>query len=73
MNILSFNWDIFLTFLKREYVSDDNIDILNKKKSTGQYAGYTDNNYIDRTRYVKSKEPLPVNPDFFLEGGGTFA
>ena len=51
----------------------NNIDILNKKKSTGQYAGYTDNNYIDRTRYVKSKEPLPVNPDFFLEGGGTFA
>ena len=41
--------------------------------SRGQYPGYTHNNYLDRTRYIKSEEPLPVNPDFFMDGGGTFA
>ena len=51
----------------------NNMNILNNTKSAGQYSGYTENKYIDRTRYVKSKEPIPVNPDFFLEGGGTFA
>lgn len=36
-------------------------------------AGYSSNAYLDRTRYYQSSEPLPVNPDFFLPGGGTFA
>lgn len=43
------------------------------KYSKGQYPGYTQNNYLDRTRYVESDEPLPVNPDFFVSGGGTYA
>ena len=43
------------------------------KYSIGQYPGYTHNNYLDRTRYIKSDEPLPVNPDFFIDGGGTYA
>ena len=43
------------------------------KFSIGQYPGYTQNNYLDRTRYIKSYEPLPVNPDFFIDGGGTYA
>jgi hypothetical protein len=43
------------------------------KFSRGQYPGYTHNNYLDRTRYVASDEPLPVNPDFFVDGGGTYA
>ena len=43
------------------------------KYSRGQYPGYSRNNYLDRTRYVKSEEPLPVNPDFFMDGGGTYA
>ena len=51
----------------------NNMNILNNTKSAGQYSGYTRNKYIDRTRYVKSDEPLPVNPDFFMAGGGTFA
>ena len=41
--------------------------------SRGQYPGYTKNNYLDRTRYVRSEDPLPVNPDFFMDGGGTYA
>jgi len=51
----------------------NNMNILNNTKSSGQYSGYTRNKYIDRTRYIKSKDPLPVNPDFFMVGGGTFA
>ena len=43
------------------------------KYSKGQYPGYSRNNYLDRTRYVKSEEPLPINPDFFMDGGGTYA
>ena len=43
------------------------------KFSRGQYPGYTRNNYLDRTRYVRSEEPLPSNPDFFMDGGGTYA
>lgn len=36
-------------------------------------AGYTPNAYLDRTRFYQSTEPLPINPDFFMDGGGTFA
>ena len=52
-----------------------NMEKLHKKKPLGQYSGYTRNGYIDRTRYFKTKdnEPLPVNPDFFMKGGGFFA
>ena len=35
---------------------------LNKKKTLGQYSGYTENAYIDRTRYIITKKrTLPVN------------
>jgi len=53
-----------------------NMDKLNKKKTVGQYSGYTENAYVDRTRYIdtkEGKEPLPMNPDFFMKGGGTYA
>jgi hypothetical protein len=43
------------------------------KFSIGQYPGYTQNGYLHRTRYTESDEPLPVNPDFFVDGGGTYA
>lgn len=43
------------------------------KYSIGQFPGYSENNYIDRIRYIDSDEPLPVNPDFFMSGGGTYA
>ena len=36
-------------------------------------AGYSPNAYLDRTRFYQSTEPLPINPDFFMDGGGTFA
>ena len=46
--------------------------LLSNKQSIGQYSGYTPNEYIDKIRYVESKIPLPVNPDFFRPGGGTY-
>jgi len=53
-----------------------NMDLLRGKKSVGQYSGYSENGYIDRIRYIKPIKggvPLPVNPDFFMNGGGTYA
>ena len=53
-----------------------NMDVLRHKKSVGQYSGYSENGYIDRIRYIKPIKggvPLPVNPDFFMNGGGTYA
>jgi len=53
-----------------------NIEKLKKKTTIGQYSGYTENAYIDRTRYIEVKKgtkPLPMNPDFFMKGGGTYA
>lgn len=52
----------------------DNMAILGKMKSLGQYSGYTTNEYIDKTRYLDISEtgPLPVNPDFFAKNGGTY-
>ena len=50
----------------------NNMIILKNKKSIGQYSGYTPNEYIDKIRYAKTKEPLPVNPDFFVKDGGTY-
>ena len=40
--------------------------------SSGQYPGYTPNDYLDKIRYVVSDQPLPVNPDFFAKDGGTY-
>jgi hypothetical protein len=50
-----------------------NIKTLVNMKSMGQYSGYTPNQYIDRIRYMDTEDPLPINPDFFRSGGGTFA
>lgn len=50
-----------------------NIEKINKSVNKRQYAGYSSNGYIARTKYMESDKPLPVNPDFFMKGGGTFA
>ena len=52
------------------YYEDINYQILRGERSTTEteYA-YTPNRYLDITRFVdydKLKEPLPVNPDFFM-------
>tara|TARA_Y100000591_G_scaffold294759_1_gene283573 strand:+ start:3089 stop:3781 length:693 start_codon:yes stop_codon:yes gene_type:complete len=63
--------DLFKMTLDPSIPNPDNF--FENKFSRGQYPGYTRNNYLDRTRYVRSKEPLPINPDFFMDGGGTYA
>lgn len=39
---------------------------LNNFKRTIQPFGYTPNEYLDQTRFIFTKEPLPTNPDFFM-------
>ena len=46
-----------------------NQDILETQQLSENAFGYTKNDYLDRTRFVDTKtikEPLPVNPDFFM-------
>ena len=42
-----------------------NFNNLFSYKKTIQPFGYTKNEYLDKTRFIKTEEPLPVNPDFF--------
>ena len=42
-------------------------------RQMGQFSGYTPNQYIDRIRFYVGDEPLPTNPDFFMDKGGTYA
>ena len=53
------------------YVS--NLQSILQSKQKRQYAGYSENKYIDRIKYMEPSEPLPVNPDFFMPWGGTYA
>jgi hypothetical protein len=46
-----------------------NQDILDMQQLSENAFGYTKNDYLDRTRFVDTKtlkEPLPINPDFFM-------
>ena len=46
-----------------------NQDILEMQQLSEYAFGYTKNDYLDRIRFVDTntiKEPLPVNPDFFM-------
>ena len=31
-----------------------------------QPFGYTSNEFIDKTRFIRTDQPLPTNPDFFI-------
>jgi hypothetical protein len=42
-----------------------NFNHLLEHKKTIQPFGYTKNEYLDKTRFIESDIPLPVNPDFF--------
>ena len=43
-----------------------NYNILHDQKRITQPYGYTNNEYIDKTRFITTTEPLPTNPDFFI-------
>ena len=42
-----------------------NFNHLLEHKKIIQPFGYTKNEYLDKTRFIESDIPLPVNPDFF--------
>ena len=44
---------------------NNNFNNLFSYKKTIQPFGYTKNEYLDKTRFIKTDIPLPVNPDFF--------
>ena len=47
-------------------IHEINYNNIRKGKKTIQPFGYTDNEYLDKTRFIQTSEPLPVNPDFFI-------
>ena len=56
--------DIYINLCPLDY--NINIIKMNKMvKRSNQYPGYTDNIFIDNTRQIKSKKPLPTTADFF--------
>ena len=63
--------NMYNTLCPSSYVK--NLKKLKSNKQFTQYGGYTPNAYLDRTRYTFTDKPLPTNPDFFMDKGGTFA
>ena len=51
----------------------DHYEETQNARQMGQFSGYTPNQYIDRIRFYVGDEPLPTNPDFFMDKGGTYA
>lgn len=43
-----------------------NYNLLRENHKVTQPYGYTKNEYIDKTRFIETSEPLPTNPDFFI-------
>ena len=43
-----------------------NLKRIKEFSETIQPFGYTNREYLDKTRFVKTTEPLPVNADFFI-------
>lgn len=39
---------------------------IRQQPKTIQPFGYTKNEYIDKTRFIQTDQPLPTNPDFFI-------
>ena len=56
--------DIYINLCPLDY--NINMIKMNKMvKRSNQYPGYTDNIFIDNTRQIKSKKPLPTTADSF--------
>ena len=43
-----------------------NMDELLNANRKNQFQGYTSHPYLDKTRFVQTDVPIPVNADFFL-------
>mgnify|MGYP001206973961 CR=1 FL=1 len=47
-------------------VHNKNYEKITQQPSTIQLFGYTDNEYLDKTRFLVTDQPLPTDPDFFM-------
>ena len=45
---------------------NQNLKRIKEFPETIQPFGYTNREYLDKTRFIKTTEPLPVNADFFI-------
>ena len=43
-----------------------NMDEMLNASRKNQYQGYTPSPYLDKTRFVQTDVPIPVNADFFI-------
>ena len=43
-----------------------NMDELLNANRKNQFQGYTSHPYLDKTRFVQTDVPIPVNADFFI-------
>ena len=53
-------------FLNCSNIYEQNYEKIQRLPKTIQPFGYTDNEYLDKTRFIQTTEPLPVDPDFFM-------
>ena len=53
-------------FLNCSNIYEQNYEKIQGLPKTIQPFGYTDNEYLDKTRFIQTTEPLPVDPDFFM-------
>lgn len=53
-------------FLNCSNIYEQNYEKIQETPKTIQPFGYTDNEYLDKTRFIQTTEPLPVDPDFFM-------
>ena len=53
-------------FLNCSGIYEQNYEKIQEMPKTIQPFGYTDNEYLDKTRFIQTTEPLPVNADFFM-------
>ena len=53
-------------FLNCSDIYEVNYQKIKENPSTLQPFGYTSNEYLDKTRFIQTTEPLPVDPDFFM-------
>ena len=54
----------YTTLCQDTYAS--NMDELLNATRKNQFQGYTSHPYLDKTRFVQTDIPIPVNADFFI-------
>ena len=53
-------------FLNCSNIYEQNYQKIKERPKTIQPFGYTPNEYLDKTRFIETSEPLPVNSEFLM-------